>query len=52
MVVSHHVLLGIELRTSGSADNALNHWPISPTLYLNPLTPQQFVKYKVVLVNS
>ena len=25
MVVSHHVLLGIELRTSGSADNALNH---------------------------
>jgi hypothetical protein len=30
MVVSHHVVAGIELRTSGRAEDALNHWAISP----------------------
>jgi hypothetical protein len=32
MVVSHHVVAGIELRTSGRAVSALNLWAISPAL--------------------
>jgi len=33
MVVSHHVDLRIELRTSGRADSALGGWAISPALF-------------------
>ena len=35
MVVSNHVVARIELRTSGRAVGALNHWAISPTLHFH-----------------
>jgi hypothetical protein len=33
MVVSHHVVAEIELRTSGRVASDLNHWATSPVLH-------------------